>query len=70
LALDALTRPRFVLLDRNGSSRELWWYPYTPALRTVLASMAILRSGTSGLVAKLWALWDLVRAMPKRLGGG
>jgi acyl-CoA reductase-like NAD-dependent aldehyde dehydrogenase len=70
LALDALTRPRFVLLDRNGASRELWWYPYTPALRAVLASMSVLRSGTSSLLAKLGALWDLVRAMPKRLGGG
>jgi acyl-CoA reductase-like NAD-dependent aldehyde dehydrogenase len=70
LALDVLTRPRFVLLDRNRASRELWWYPYTPALRTVLSSMAILRSGTSTVMAKIRAVWDLVRAMPKRLGGG
>ncbi len=70
LALDALTRPRFVLLDRNSSPREVWWFPYTPALRTVLASMSILRSRTSGLLAKVRAVWDLVRAMPKRLGGG
>jgi len=70
LALDALTRPRFTLLDRNGAARELWWYPYTATLLTVLSSMAVLRSGTSGLSAKLRALWNLVRAMPKRLGGG
>jgi hypothetical protein len=70
LALDALTRPRFTLVDRNRGARELWWYPYTPALKVVLMSMAVLRSGTSGIVAKLRAIWDLVRAMPKRLGGG
>jgi hypothetical protein len=32
--------------------------------------MAILRSGTSTVMAKIRAVWDLVRAMPKRLGGG
>jgi acyl-CoA reductase-like NAD-dependent aldehyde dehydrogenase len=70
LALDALTRPRFTLVDRNRGARELWWFPYTPSLKVVLMSMAVLRSGTSGIVAKLRAVWDLVRAMPKRLGGG
>jgi delta 1-pyrroline-5-carboxylate dehydrogenase len=70
LALDALTRPRFVLVDRNSASRELWWYPYTPALRAVLLAMAALRSGTSGIAAKISALFSLVRAMPKRLSGG
>jgi acyl-CoA reductase-like NAD-dependent aldehyde dehydrogenase len=70
LALDALTRPRFVLVDRNGAAREMWWYPYSPALRVILSSMAVLRSGTRGVSAKLRAVWDLVRAMPKRLSGG
>ena len=55
LALDALTRPRFVLVDRNRAAREMWWYPYTPALKAVLLAMAVLRSGTSGLGAKLRA---------------
>ena len=49
LALDALTRPRFVLVNRTGAKRELWWYPYTPALKGVLLAMAVLRSGTSGI---------------------
>ncbi|HEY2509264.1 MAG TPA: aldehyde dehydrogenase family protein [Polyangiaceae bacterium] len=70
MALDALTRPRFVLLDRNRAAREMWWYPYSPALRVVLSSMAVLRSRTRGLGAKLRALLDLVKAMPKRLAGG
>jgi acyl-CoA reductase-like NAD-dependent aldehyde dehydrogenase len=69
LALDALTRPRFVLVDRNRGARELWWYPYTPALRAILAAMATLRSGTSGLGAKARAVWALVQAFPKRLLG-
>jgi acyl-CoA reductase-like NAD-dependent aldehyde dehydrogenase len=70
LALEALTRPRFVLVDRNGAARELWWYPYTPALKAVLLAMAVLRSGTSGIGPKLKALLSLVRAMPKRMFGG
>jgi acyl-CoA reductase-like NAD-dependent aldehyde dehydrogenase len=70
LALDALTRPRFILVDRNGASREMWWYPYTPALRAVLLAMAALRSATSGIGAKLRALLSLASAMPKRFGRG
>jgi acyl-CoA reductase-like NAD-dependent aldehyde dehydrogenase len=59
-ALDALTRPRFVLTDRSRSSREMWWYPYTPALRQIALSMAILRSGTSGVFRKLGAFFRLL----------
>ncbi len=70
LALDALTRPRFVLVDRNRAARELWWYPYTPALKAVLLAMAALRSGTSGIGAKVRAIVSLIKAMPKRLSGG
>lgn len=70
LALDALTRPRFVLIDRNGAPREMWWYPYTPALKAILLAMAVLRSATSGIGAKVRAVLSLVRAMPKRLAGG
>jgi acyl-CoA reductase-like NAD-dependent aldehyde dehydrogenase len=66
LALDALTRPRFVLVDRNRAAREMWWYPYTPAFKAVLLAMAVLRSATSGLGAKLRAVLALVSAMPKR----
>jgi acyl-CoA reductase-like NAD-dependent aldehyde dehydrogenase len=70
LALDTLTRPRFVLTDRSRGKRELWWYPYTPALRVIALAMAVLRSGASGIVAKTRALFRLVVAFPQRLLGG
>src|SRR4029078_13387290 len=44
-ALAELTRARFVLEDRSGAKRELWWYPYTPALRTVAFEMEKARGG-------------------------
>jgi acyl-CoA reductase-like NAD-dependent aldehyde dehydrogenase len=62
LALDALTRPRFVLVDKSRARRELWWYPYTPALRTIGAKMAVVRSSKRGLFARLAALVSLVGA--------
>jgi acyl-CoA reductase-like NAD-dependent aldehyde dehydrogenase len=67
LALEALTRPRFVLVDRSRGARELWWYPYTPALRTIALSMAKLRSGSTGLFGKIRALFALLGAFPKRM---
>jgi acyl-CoA reductase-like NAD-dependent aldehyde dehydrogenase len=63
LALDGLTRPRFVLTDRSSSKRELWWYPYTPALTRVALAMAILRSGTTGIFEKLGAFFRLLGGM-------
>jgi len=70
LALDVLTRPRFVLLDRSSAKRELWWYPYTPALAVVATAMATLRCGTAGLLARIGALFRLVGAMVSRARGG
>jgi acyl-CoA reductase-like NAD-dependent aldehyde dehydrogenase len=70
LALDVLTRPRFMLVDRNRAKRELWWYPYTDTVKAIGFAFAVLRSGTSGLFAKIGALLTLVRAVPKRLMGG
>jgi acyl-CoA reductase-like NAD-dependent aldehyde dehydrogenase len=70
LALDALTRPRFVLVDRSGGKRELWWYPYTPVLETIAVAMAKLRSGSTSLVARVRALVALLGAFPKRMFGG
>lgn len=64
-----LTRPRFVLVDESRAKRELWWYPYTPALRVIARSMATLRGG-AGLFAKIGALFRLLGAFPKRLRGG
>jgi acyl-CoA reductase-like NAD-dependent aldehyde dehydrogenase len=70
LALDALTRPRFVLVDRSRARRELWWYPYTPALTAIALAMATLRGGGAGLLARAAALVRLVRAMFARMRGG
>jgi acyl-CoA reductase-like NAD-dependent aldehyde dehydrogenase len=66
LALETLTRPRFVLVDRSRAKRELWWYPYTPALTAVALAMATLRNGAAGLVARVGALFALVGAMMRR----
>lgn len=68
-ALGELTRVRFVLEDRNRGKTELWWYPYTPALRRVVLAMAKLRGG-AGFFGKLGALVELLSAFPKRLMGG
>jgi len=69
LALEGLTRPRFVLTDRSGKKRELWWYPYTPGLTKVALAMAVLRSGTSGIFQKLGALFRLIGGMLGRFSG-
>ena len=70
LALDAMTRPRFVLIDKNRAKRELWWYPYTDTLKTIGYAFCVLRSKTSGIFRRIGALFTLVRAVPKRLIGG
>lgn len=67
-ALSALTRPRFILEDRSRAKRELWWYPYTPALRTIAFAMARVRGGASFL-GRLTAVFDLVAGFAKRLLG-
>ncbi|HXN33923.1 MAG TPA: succinate-semialdehyde dehydrogenase, partial [Polyangiaceae bacterium] len=59
-------RPRFVLADRSRAKRELWWFPYTPALTTIASSMAALRCSSRGLLARVRALLSLVRAMVAR----
>jgi acyl-CoA reductase-like NAD-dependent aldehyde dehydrogenase len=68
-ALSALTRVRFVLEDRSRAKRELWWYPYTPVLRTIAFAMAKLRGG-AGIGGRLGAIVQLLTALPKRLLGG
>lgn len=67
-ALAELTRPRFILEDRSGAKRELWWYPYTPALRTVAVSMAQMRGGV-GFFGRIKAIFRLLGALPRRLFG-
>lgn len=68
-ALAELTRVRFVLEDRSSAKREIWWYPYTPVLRTIAYAMAKIRGG-AGLGGRIFALFALLRAFPKRLLGG
>lgn len=70
LALDVMTRPRFVLVDKNRAKRELWWYPYTDTLKTIGYAFCLLRSRTSGIFKKIGAVFTLARAVPKRLMGG
>ena len=67
LALDHLTRPRFVLLDRNRASRELWWYPYTDTLKKIALAFAKLRGGAP-LGGRIGALFSLIGLLPKRMG--
>jgi acyl-CoA reductase-like NAD-dependent aldehyde dehydrogenase len=67
-ALAELTRTRFVLEDRSAAKRELWWYPYTPVLRTIAFAMARARGG-AGLVGRITAFFQLLIAVPKRLFG-
>lgn len=67
-ALAELTRPQFVLEDRSRARRELWWYPYTPTLRTIAFAMARLRGG-AGFFGRISALFQLIAAFPKRLAG-
>ena len=65
-ALHAFCRPKLVLVDRNKMKRELWWYPYTPALGAVARAMAKVR-GARGLLGRIVGLFELVLALPKRL---
>ena len=44
----------------------MWWYPYTPALRTIALSLAKIRSGTTGVFDKIKAVFTLLGAFPKR----
>jgi acyl-CoA reductase-like NAD-dependent aldehyde dehydrogenase len=70
LALEHLTRPRFVLVDKNRAKRELWWYPYTETLRVIALAFAVLRRRSSGIGERVSAILKLVGAVPKRLLGG
>ena len=69
LALDTLTRPRFVLVDSSRGKSELWWYPYTPALREIALAMATLRCRTASLLDRIAALFRLIGATLSRARG-
>ncbi|MBS2012442.1 MAG: aldehyde dehydrogenase family protein [Deltaproteobacteria bacterium] len=67
LALDHLTRPRFVLVDKNRALREMWWYPYTGTLREIALAFAKVRGGAP-LGARIGAIFTLLGLLLKRAG--
>ncbi len=69
-SLDIYTRPKFVLVDENKASRELYWYPYTPLLRTVAMALILVRGGATSIGQRIGAIFSLLSALPKRLFGG
>lgn len=66
LALDQLTRPRLLLIDRNRASRETWWFPYSPTLRAIGVAFALLRGGARSFGERVGALLSLLALLPKR----
>lgn len=68
LALEHLTRPRLVVLDRNRAPREVWWYPYTDTLKKLALAFAALRGGAGSLGGRLAALLSLLSLLPRRMG--
>ena len=67
LALDHLTRPRFVCVDRNKAAREMWWYPYSDTLKKIALTFAKLRGGAPSLGARIGAIFTLIGLLPKRM---
>lgn len=67
LALDHLTRPRLVLVDKNRALRELWWYPYTDTLRNIALAFAKVRGGAP-FGARIGAFFSLIGLLLKRMG--
>ena len=67
LALDHLTRPRFILTDRNRAARELWWYPYTDTLTKIALAFVRLRGGAPGISGRIGAIFTLIGLLPKRM---
>lgn len=69
-ALDICTRPKLVLVDENSAKRELYWFPYTPVLRTVAMALVLARGGAKSIGQRIGAIFTLLSALPKRLFGG
>ncbi len=60
-ALHGLVHPRTVVLDRSRGKKELWWYPYTPALTTMAEGLVELgRVGGAKLAGVLKTLRGLL----------
>lgn len=66
--LAALTRPRFVLVDRSRSARELWWYPYDEPVLRLARALARLRGG-GGLGSLPEAIRSFLAAQKRRQAG-
>jgi acyl-CoA reductase-like NAD-dependent aldehyde dehydrogenase len=64
-ALDVLTRPRAVVVDRMRGKREMWWHPYTPGLVQVGRALATLKSG-AGIGRKVKAVFQLIGGFARR----
>jgi acyl-CoA reductase-like NAD-dependent aldehyde dehydrogenase len=64
-ALDALTRPRALLVDRRRAKQEMWWHPYTDSLAAIGRNMAVIRGG-GGIGARLKAIVGLLKAFASR----
>lgn len=48
--LAGLVHPRTVVIDRSGGAKEIWWFPYTPALSQMASGLVEMgRSGGSRL---------------------
>ena len=60
-ALHGLVHPRTVVVDRSGAKKELWWYPYTPALATMAEGLVeVGRSGGSKFAGARMAISGLL----------
>lgn len=67
LALDHLTRPRLVVVDRNRALREMWWYPYSDTLKGIALAFAKVRGGAP-LGGRIGAVFSLIGLLLKRMG--
>jgi acyl-CoA reductase-like NAD-dependent aldehyde dehydrogenase len=66
-ALEHLTRPRVILVDRSRALRESWWFPYSPILRSLALALAALRGGAESFGARLSAFFTVLSLLPKRM---
>lgn len=70
-ALYGLVHPRTVVVDRSFQKKEMWWYPYTPALSTMAQGLVELgRSGGAKLAGVRMALAGLSGRWKLDLGRG
>jgi acyl-CoA reductase-like NAD-dependent aldehyde dehydrogenase len=66
LALEHLTRPRLIVVDRNRAPREAWWFPYTPTLKKFALALVAVKGGASSFGGRIGAVFSLLGLLPKR----